>query len=120
MPIISEMRDVRAYPKSVIACQSIVTAVYCVGEHWGCTQRSITHLSSGDWWCDVSLHRTVSLKHRFAADKRYIASPALGSAGPLFKRICYGIAMPGLLVGSMINVHLPSKYGEDIPDSTVD
>ena len=57
---------------------------------------------------------------------RYIASPALGSAGPLLKRvsfyilaevqltrqICYGIAIPGLLVGGMVNLHLPAKYGQ--------
>lgn len=33
---------------------------------------------------------------------QYVASPALGSAGPLIKRIAYGIAFPGLLAGPII------------------
>lgn len=33
---------------------------------------------------------------------QYVASPALGSAGPLIKKIAYGIAIPGLLAGPII------------------
>lgn len=42
----------------------------------------------------------------------YVASPALGSAGPLIKRIAYGLALPGLLVTTMLFVHvscMPAK-----------
>lgn len=28
----------------------------------------------------------------------YVTSPALGSAGTLIKKICYGISLPGLIV----------------------
>lgn len=60
--------------------------------------------------------------HGFKADKQgvgtvvyyycgqYVSSPALGSAGPLLKRICYGLAFPGLLVTGILNVHLSAKY----------
>ena len=41
---------------------------------------------------------------------QYIASPALGSAGDLMKRICYGIALPGLVVGGVLYTHIPAKY----------
>lgn len=41
---------------------------------------------------------------------QYVASPAMGSAGPLLKKICYGIAIPGLGVSSLIVTHLPAKY----------
>ncbi len=41
---------------------------------------------------------------------QYVASPALGSAGALMKRICYGVALPGLMVSGLLFTHLPSKY----------
>lgn len=41
---------------------------------------------------------------------QYVASPALGSAGPLLKKICYGIAIPALAVSSLIVTHLPAKF----------
>lgn len=40
----------------------------------------------------------------------YVASPALSSAGPLFKRICYGLALPGLLASMILLSHVPAKY----------
>lgn len=36
----------------------------------------------------------------------FVASPALGSAGPLLKRICYGLALPGLLATTTLTVHV--------------
>lgn len=40
---------------------------------------------------------------------QYVASPALGSAGTLLKKVCYGIAIPGLLASLTIFVHLCGK-----------
>ncbi|EGU74015.1 hypothetical protein HZS61_002662 [Fusarium oxysporum f. sp. conglutinans] len=40
----------------------------------------------------------------------YVASPALGSAGVLIKRVSYGIALPGLIVTTMLTCHLASKH----------
>lgn len=45
---------------------------------------------------------------------RYIDSPALGSAGPLMKRVCYGLVLPGLIIGVTLYVHIPAKYGESL------
>ncbi|GAA5859917.1 hypothetical protein JCM8547_004386 [Rhodosporidiobolus lusitaniae] len=41
---------------------------------------------------------------------QYIASPSLGSAGDLIKKICYGIGLPGILMSTTINQHLACKY----------
>lgn len=68
--IAAEMRDPKQYTKSVLLGQSFVTMVYLV---IGCT---VYHFVG-----------------------QYIASPALGSAGELMQRICYGIALPGLIAG---------------------
>jgi hypothetical protein len=36
----------------------------------------------------------------------YVASPALGSAGVLMKRICYGLVLPGLIVSTLLYIHV--------------
>lgn len=36
----------------------------------------------------------------------HVASPALGSAGPIIKKISYGIALPGLLATTTIVIHV--------------
>ena len=41
---------------------------------------------------------------------RYLASPALGSAGALIKKVSYGIALPGLLVTAVLFSHIAAKY----------
>lgn len=41
---------------------------------------------------------------------QWVASPSLGSAGPLIKKIAYGIGLPGLLVSSCLYLHVAAKY----------
>lgn len=41
---------------------------------------------------------------------QYLASPALGSAGPLVKKVSYGIALPGLIVTAVVYSHIAAKY----------
>jgi len=41
---------------------------------------------------------------------QWIASPSLGSAGPLLKKIAYGLALPSLVVSAGIFNHTSSKY----------
>jgi hypothetical protein len=36
----------------------------------------------------------------------YVGSPALGSAGVLMKKICYGLVLPGLLVTEILYIHV--------------
>lgn len=40
---------------------------------------------------------------------QYVSSPALGSAGPLLKRISYGLAIPGLVATVTIYLHVVAK-----------
>ncbi|KAI9041759.1 uncharacterized protein KD926_006483 [Aspergillus affinis] len=75
--IVSEMRNPHHYTRSLLICQSGVTVLYlAVG---------ITVY----YYCGS-----------------YVASPALGSAGLLMKRVCYGFALPGLVVSTFLFVHV--------------
>ncbi|KAJ4317539.1 hypothetical protein N0V84_007284 [Fusarium piperis] len=80
-PIAAEMRDPRQYTKALVLCQSTVTATYIV----------------------------IGIMVYYYCGS-YVASPALGSAGPVIKKIAYGLALPGLLAGATINAHAASKY----------
>ncbi|BGP17049.1 hypothetical protein JCM10213_000314 [Rhodosporidiobolus nylandii] len=81
LPIASEMRNPKDFKKAVLACQSFVTAFYLA----------------------VSI-----VVYMYAG--QYVASPALGTAGVLIKRVAYGLALPGLLAAAVIYTHLPAKY----------
>lgn len=79
--IVSEMRDPRLYTRSLACCQATVTVVYI-------TIGTVVYIYCGS----------------------YVASPALGSAGVLMKKVCYGLALPGLLVTETLVIHVPAKY----------
>ncbi|TWU74885.1 hypothetical protein ED733_003319 [Metarhizium rileyi] len=79
--IAAEMRNPRHYTRSLLICQAGVTATY------------------------ISIGTVV---YYFCGS--YVASPALGSAGPLVKKVAYGLALPGLIVTTTIVIHLPAKY----------
>ncbi|KAL0940401.1 transmembrane amino acid transporter [Colletotrichum truncatum] len=79
-PIAAEMRDPRYYTRALLLCQSVVTAVYvAVGV--------VVYYYCGS----------------------YVSSPALGSAGPLVKKVAYGLGLAGLLASSTLVTHLASK-----------
>jgi len=71
------MRNPSTYTRSLLICQSFITGIYIVVGTVLC------------YYCGS-----------------YIASPALGSAGPLLKRIAYGIALPGLVASTVIVLHV--------------
>lgn len=81
LPVISEMRDPKQYKKSLYVCMAIVTASYL-------SFSMVVYRWCGTW----------------------VASPSLGSAGPLLKKIAYGIAFIGLVVTGSLYVHIASKY----------
>ncbi|KAF7164370.1 hypothetical protein CNMCM5623_008958 [Aspergillus felis] len=81
LPVISEMRTPRDYPKAVYLSMSFVTASYLAF--------SLVIYA----WCG-----------------KWIASPSLGSAGETVKRVAYGIALPGLVVSGALYVHVGAKY----------
>ncbi|KAL5360668.1 transmembrane amino acid transporter protein-domain-containing protein [Aspergillus floccosus] len=80
-PIISEMRNPRRYTQALLICQAGVTSIYIA---IGCVIY---------YYCGS-----------------YVASPALGSAGPTMKKVSYGFALPGLAVSTILVTHLPAKY----------
>lgn len=75
--IISEMRDPRKYNRVMVISVSLCCALYIV---LGC------------------------LVYHFCG--QYVDNPALGSAGKLMKRVCYGLAIPALLVSLCIYSHV--------------
>ena len=79
--IVSEMRDPRKYTRSLVICQSVVTLTYLV-------IGIVVYYYCGS----------------------YVASPALGSAGITMKRICYGLALPGLTVSMVLFTHVSTTY----------
>ncbi|KAM0489959.1 hypothetical protein ACHAP8_012063 [Fusarium lateritium] len=74
--IAAEMRDPRYYTRALLTCQGGVTATYL-------TVGVVVYYFCGS----------------------YVASPALGSAGALMKKVCYGIALPGILVSTVLVIH---------------
>ncbi|KAH8803472.1 amino acid transporter [Xylogone sp. PMI_703] len=80
LPVISEMRKPREYRKAAIVAGVLVTAMYL-------TFSLIIYRWCGQW----------------------LATPAFGSAGPLFKKISYAIALPGLVIGVGIYQHVAAK-----------
>lgn len=78
-PIAAEMRDQKHYFKAMYLCQTVVYVVYLI-------IGVMVYLYCGS----------------------YVASPALGSAGPFMKKVCYGLALPGLCVTMMIVCHVSS------------
>lgn len=81
LPIISEMRSPRDYHKAAYVAGFLVGALY------------------------LSLSLVI---YRYCGV--WLTSPAFGSAGQLFKKISYGIALPGLVIGTGIYSHVAAKY----------
>lgn len=75
--IASEMRNPHQYTSALLVCQAGVTTVYII--------------------IGVVLYYYCG---------SYVSSPALGSAGGTVKQICYGIALPGLIVTTTIVTHV--------------
>ena len=71
------MRVPEHYTKSLLLCQSIVAVTYIV-------IGIVVYYYCGS----------------------FVASPALGSAGVLLKKVCYGLALPGLCVSTLLFVHV--------------
>lgn len=77
--IASEMRNPRDYTKSLVIAQVVVSLVYLV---------------------------IGVVVYYFCGS--YVSTPALGSAGATMKKVCYGIALPGLVASCMLFVHVSS------------
>ncbi|KAF3016460.1 hypothetical protein E8E14_008074 [Neopestalotiopsis sp. 37M] len=81
LPIISEMRRPQDYRKACYVTGVLVGAMYLVFS-------LVIYRYCGQW----------------------LTTPAFGSAGVLFKKISYGVALPGLVIGNGIYQHVAAKY----------
>lgn len=80
LPVISEMRHPRDYRKAALVTGFLVCAIYL-------SFSLVVYRWCGQW----------------------LATPVFGSAGPLFKKISYGVALPGLIIGVGIYSHVAAK-----------
>ncbi|OJJ06613.1 hypothetical protein ASPVEDRAFT_330270 [Aspergillus versicolor CBS 583.65] len=78
---ISELKDPREYPKSLFLLQGTDTILYIVSA-------VVIYCYAGPG----------------------VTSPALGSASPIIGKIAYGIALPTIIIGGVVNGHVASKY----------
>ncbi|CAO1633465.1 unnamed protein product [Sympodiomycopsis kandeliae] len=70
-----------------------------------------------DWNKAVLIAQTIVIVNYFAISciiygkvGQYIASPALGSAGPVIQKVAYGVAFPALLFTTFFQAHVACKY----------
>ena len=59
--------------------------------------------------CDTFLYLLVAAVV-YGYGGKEVASPALGSTGPLLSKIAYGIALPTIIIAGVINGHVAAKY----------
>lgn len=81
IPVISEMKRPKDFTKVTVTVACIVTVLYL------CLTMTM-YSYTGAW----------------------VASPSLGSAGPLVKKIAYGLALPSLIVSAGLFNHITAKY----------
>ncbi|OAL04555.1 hypothetical protein IQ06DRAFT_373953 [Phaeosphaeriaceae sp. SRC1lsM3a] len=81
LPVISEMRNPLDYNKAVYLCMSVVQASYL-------TFSLVVYYYCGKW----------------------VTDPSLGSAGPLLKKVAYGVGLIGLMVSGCLYLHVAAKY----------
>ncbi|KAF2644675.1 hypothetical protein P280DRAFT_495880 [Massarina eburnea CBS 473.64] len=81
LPVMSEMKNPKDYKKAVNWCMGFVTAAY------------LSFSLVVYWYCG-----------------KWVASPSLGSAGPLIKKVAYGVGILGLCVSGALYVHVSAKY----------
>ncbi|EGE06609.1 N amino acid transport system protein [Trichophyton mentagrophytes] len=78
---ISELKEPAGYPKALYLLQGSNTTLY-----------------------------TVSAIVIYIYGGKDVASPALGSTGPILRKVAYGVAMPTIVIAGVINGHVASKY----------
>jgi len=81
LPVIAEMKKPSEFKKATIWAGVIVGIIYF-------TFSTVIYAYCGVW----------------------LSSPAFGSAGTLWKKVSYGVAMPGLVIGVGLYQHVAAKY----------
>ena len=81
VPIVAEMKRPQDYRKAVVPVGVLIGAIYL-------SFSMVVYYYCGTW----------------------IATPSLGSAGPLVKKVAYGIALPSLIISAGLFNHAVAKY----------
>lgn len=81
LPVISEMRRPGDFKKALYVCMGFVTGAYLAFS-------LVVYRYCGAW----------------------VASPSLGSAGPVVKKVAYGVGIVGLVVSACLYLHVAAKY----------
>lgn len=81
IPVVAEMRKPSDFRKALYTCMGFVTASY------------LTFALVVYAWCGA-----------------WVASPSLGSAGPVLKKVSYGIGLVGLVISACLYLHVAAKY----------
>ncbi|KAM3069658.1 hypothetical protein ACMFMG_010378 [Clarireedia jacksonii] len=81
LPVISEMRQPRDFNKALYACMLFVNVAYL-------SMSLVVYRWCGQW----------------------VASPSLGSAGPVIEKVAYGVGLVGLIVSACLYLHVAAKY----------
>ncbi|CRL19953.1 Amino acid transporter, transmembrane [Penicillium camemberti] len=111
--------DIRVFPNTTFikAMSAIANQLFAVGGSGIfftiSAEMKHPHLFTRSLLCGQSfiiLTNVVIASIVYGKVGQYIASPALGSAGPLIKKVSYGIALPGLLVTAVLYSHTAAKY----------
>ncbi|EAW09004.1 amino acid transporter [Aspergillus clavatus NRRL 1] len=77
----AELKNPRDYPKSLFLLQGLDTCLYIVAA-------VVIYCYTGDG----------------------VTSPALGSASPVVRKVAYGVALPTIIIGGVVNGHVAAKY----------
>ncbi|KAL4939796.1 hypothetical protein BDV06DRAFT_214005 [Aspergillus oleicola] len=81
VPVIAEMKNPQDFKKAVHVAMSLIMAFYI-------TFSLVVYAYCGQW----------------------VASPSLGSAGPIVKMVSYGVGLWGLIMSGCIYTHVAAKY----------
>ncbi|KAL1303747.1 hypothetical protein AAFC00_007090 [Neodothiora populina] len=78
---ISELRDPKEFPKSLILLQTVDISLYIVA---------------------------ATVIYRYAGEN--VTSPALSSNSPIVRKVAWGIALPTIIIAGVIFAHVTAKY----------
>jgi amino acid transporter len=93
--VIAEMKDPRDFRKSLAFAQTTLTVTYLVS-------MSMCGRNTGT---DAQVVGVVV--YRYCGS--FVSNPALGSAGVLMKKVCYGLALPGVLLSVVLITHVSCR-----------
>lgn len=94
--VIAEMKEPRHFKRSLAFAQTTLTVTYLVSLAPDQSPRSLTVVQV----IGIVVYRYCG---------SFVSNPALGSAGVLMKKVCYGLALPGVLLSTVLVTHVSRR-----------